>query len=89
MIKFKGCTGETEKFAKSGRGNRLRILVLTMVMSAFLVGCGKDNTKVAEGMQLIQSLDYQGALTAFDEAEELDENANLSRPYQQTLFHPK
>ena len=77
MIKFKGCTGKTEKCAVSGRGNRLRILVLTIVMSASLVGCGKDNTKVAEGMQLIQSLDYQGALTAFDEAEELEENARL------------
>lgn len=36
-----------------------------------------DTTKINEGMQLVETLDYQGALTAFDEAEAQKENSRL------------
>ena len=39
------------------------------LMISMLTGCGNDTTKITEGMQLVETLDYQGALTAFDEAE--------------------
>ena len=39
------------------------------LMISMLTGCGNDTTKIAEGMQLVEALDYQGALTAFEEAE--------------------
>ena len=38
-------------------------------MTGMLTGCGSDTTKITEGMQLVETLDYQGALNAFDEAE--------------------
>ena len=41
------------------------------LMISMLTGCGNDTTKIIEGMQLVETLDYQGALTAFDEAEVL------------------
>ena len=40
------------------------------LMISMLTGCGNDTTKITEGMQLVETLDYQGALTAFDEAEQ-------------------
>ena len=42
-----------------------------------LTGCGSGTTKINEGMQLVETLDYQGALTAFDEAEGLGEDSRL------------
>ena len=42
-----------------------------------LTGCGSDTTKINEGMQLVETLDYQGALNAFDEAEGLGEDSRL------------
>lgn len=42
-----------------------------------LTGCGSGTTKINEGMQLVETLDYQGALTAFDEAEGLGEDGRL------------
>ena len=42
-----------------------------------LTGCGSDTTKINEGMQLVETLDYQGALSAFDEAEGLGEDSRL------------
>ena len=36
------------------------------LMISMLTGCGNDTTKITEGMQLVETLDYQGALTAFD-----------------------
>lgn len=42
-----------------------------------LTGCGNGTTKINEGMQLVETLDYQGALTAFDEAEGLGEDSRL------------
>ena len=42
-----------------------------------LTGCGSGTAKVSEGMQLVETLDYEGALTAFDEAESLSEDGRL------------
>ena len=47
------------------------------LMISMLTGCGNDTTKITEGMQLVETLDYQGALTAFDEAEAQKENRRL------------
>ena len=44
---------------------------------SMLTGCGSDTTKINEGMQLVETLDYQGALNAFDEAEGLGEDSRL------------
>lgn len=47
------------------------------LMISMLTGCGNDTTKIAEGMQLIETLDYRGALTAFEEAESQKEDSRL------------
>ncbi len=47
------------------------------LLMSMLTGCGNDTTKITEGMQLVETLDYQGALTAFDEAEAQKENSRL------------
>ena len=47
------------------------------MMISMLTGCGNDTTKITAGMQLVETLDYQGALTAFDEAEAQKENSRL------------
>lgn len=67
-----GRVGGSKSYRKSGLG----ILAATLLMS-MLAGCGKSNDKTLEGMQLVESLDYQGALSVFDEAEEAEENARL------------
>lgn len=46
-------------------------------MTGMLTGCGSDTTKITEGMQLVETLDYQGALNAFDEAEAQKEDSRL------------
>lgn len=47
------------------------------LMIGMLTGCGNVTTKITEGMQLVETLDYQGALAAFDEAEAQKENSRL------------
>ena len=47
------------------------------LMISMLTGCGNDTTKITEGMQLVETLDYQGALTVFEEAEAQKENSRL------------
>ncbi len=47
------------------------------LMIGMLTGCGSDTTKINEGMQLVETLDYQGALTVFDEAESQKEDSRL------------
>ena len=74
MTNYKGCTEKKSIFEKS---SRLLVVAMIVVMAASFVGCGSENTKVEEGMQLIQALDYLGALTAFDEAEGLEEDTRL------------
>lgn len=47
------------------------------LLMSMLTGCGNDTTRITEGMQLVETLDYQGALAAFDEAEAQKENSRL------------
>ena len=47
------------------------------LMTGMLTGCGSDTTKITDGMQLVETLDYQGALNAFDEAEAQKEDSRL------------
>lgn len=56
-----------------GRG----VLAMGILLAGILTGCGNGSTKTEEAMQLVQSLDYQGALTTFEEAEAAQENARL------------
>ncbi|MFR8844003.1 MAG: hypothetical protein ACLVGL_02510 [Waltera sp.] len=32
------------------------------LMTGMLTGCGSDTTKITEGMQLVETLDYQGGI---------------------------
>lgn len=61
-----------------GKINRIMEAVgICGLMIGMLTGCGSGTTKINEGMQLVETLDYQGALVAFDEAEGLGENSRL------------
>ena len=42
-----------------------------------LTGCGEKNTALQNAMALVQSLDYEGALAEFDEAENTGANSRL------------
>lgn len=42
-----------------------------------LTGCGSSDEKTIEGMQLVENLDYQGALALFEEASAAGEDARL------------
>lgn len=48
-----------------------------LVFMGIMTGCGSKNENVAEGMKLIGELNYQGALTEFEEAAALAENERL------------
>lgn len=78
---YKSETGSNKirDIVKSGKLNRKRMcaLLLGALMLGMLTGCGKNAEKTEEAMQLVQSLDYQGALAAFEEAESLQENERL------------
>lgn len=50
---------------------------ICLLMTGVLAGCGSNTTKITEGMQLVENLDYQGALTAFEEAEAEKEDSRL------------
>ena len=56
---------------------KLTIAVLGGVIAVFLAGCGSAADKTEEAMQLVQDLDYAGALTVFDAAKEAGENERL------------
>lgn len=53
------------------------MLLLCVAIVGILTGCGSSNEKTKSGMQLIESLDYEGALAQFDEAAIANENARL------------
>lgn len=59
-----------------GRNACLGMILLLLPM-ALLTGCGHSNEKTKEGMKLAESLDYRGALAAFDEAEALEEDTRM------------
>lgn len=51
---------------------------LLFALGTGICGCGKTNNEaIAEGMELIAGMDYQGALTAFDTAEQKGEDLRL------------
>ena len=56
---------------------RIKGFALACVFATFLTACGVKADKVAEGMQLIEKLDYAGALVQFNEAEAMKENERL------------
>lgn len=51
--------------------------VACLLVIACLTGCGDSSDNVKEGMQLVESLDYEGALLQFEEAQTSGENARL------------
>lgn len=53
------------------------MLLLCVAIVGILTGCGSSNENTKSGMQLIESLDYEGALAQFDEAQAANENARL------------
>lgn len=55
---------------------RGKALIVLTLMTMLLAGCG-SNEKTKEAMKAIEDLDYQGALTLFDEAASLNENERL------------
>lgn len=58
--------------------NRRKVLLLVCVaIMGIMTGCGSSNEKTKNAMQLIENLDYEGALVAFDEAATANENARL------------
>ncbi|MBQ2804015.1 MAG: tetratricopeptide repeat protein [Lachnospiraceae bacterium] len=61
------------KYKKRKVMGMLASLSLVMV----LTGCGNENSKTKEAMQLVQNLDYAGAITLFDAAKENAENERL------------
>lgn len=48
-----------------------------LLLAAFLAGCAQTDEKLGKAMELIQALDYNGALTELDNAEEEGENKRL------------
>lgn len=51
--------------------------VLGILAAVLLTGCGGSTEKTEEAMKLVEALDYAGALTAFEAAEEALENERL------------
>lgn len=52
-------------------------LLVALALAAVLTGCGGEGERTKAACQLIQSLDYQGALEQLDLAEENGENSRL------------
>ncbi len=55
---------------------KVRIACLAVLSSLLFIGCGKTEL-VNEGVELIEQLDYQGALAKFEEAQEAGESDRL------------
>lgn len=58
-------------------GKRWRCLLAVAVMAVTMTGCGGEGERTQGAMQLIQDLDYRGALEQLELAEENGENARL------------
>ena len=52
-------------------------VVLGVLLAVFLTGCGSGSGKTEEAMELVKNLDYAGALSVFQAAEEAGENERL------------
>lgn len=59
------------------KGRNIRIAGCLLLLAILLTGCGEKRENVDSGMQLIQNLDYQGALEQFDKAQDSGENIRL------------
>ena len=60
-----------------GKTHRKTVMAgVCCLMISMLTGCGNNTTKITEGMQLIETLDYQGALTYFQSAMEMENISN-------------
>ena len=68
-----------ERYGQAMRGWRKRgiCLALALMMSLLVAGCGGKTEKIKEAMSLIEAMDYQGALAAFEEAAEKKEDSRL------------
>lgn len=64
-------------YNEAGGKYRLICAVAASALAWILSGCGVEEEKLASAMQMIQSLDYQGALTELDAAQEAGENQRL------------
>lgn len=51
--------------------------LLGILAGAVLTGCGASVAKTKEAMELVQALDYEGALAVFEAAEQEEENPRL------------
>ncbi len=56
---------------------KINVVIGALFTGVLLVGCGKDATNIAEGMQYVKELDYQSALECFAKAQEAGEDAKL------------
>ena len=56
---------------------KLQGVLAGVFASLMLTGCGAATAKTKEAMELVKALDYAGALTVFDAAEEAEENERL------------
>ena len=59
------------------KNNKRSCLAAGILLAVLLTGCGGTGEKTQEAMQLIQGLDYQGALEQLNSAEEAGENPRL------------
>ncbi len=59
------------------KGKRLPGVILGVLAAVVLSGCGSGSDKTEEAMELVQKLDYAGALAVFTEAEADGENERL------------
>ena len=55
----------------------IKVVILSVGIMVGLCGCGTTNENVSAGMQAIKSLDYQSALTSFEEARNQGEDERL------------
>ena len=62
---------------EKGRVRKVAAAIMIAVGSLLMTGCGSENTNITQGMKQIQELNYQAALTSFEEAAKLKENGKL------------
>lgn len=62
---------------KLRKNRRCGAALCGLLAAALFAGCGSGGSKTAEAMQLLQELQYQEALAAFQTAEEEGENSRL------------
>ena len=52
-------------------------LILALLASVLMAGCGEETNKLGEAMKLVEEMDYQGALGLFEEAAKNNEDSRL------------